>query len=249
MKKTIIALMALAGAAGAVTTTEFLDLSQDRTIEKLSYDVETGKITTATTHASTKADYNLYEIDNNGPQGLYTFKVNLTKASEVTSNTDILTLNFDGTSNFISAIATADGLTIGKSGTTHSTVISWETLLGKDSVSTGNDGNQYIVLTLAHIPSYNTAAGTWLGDETGTLVNDGDYAYKGQNRYITDVTVNNTLVAAISTYSGWKPEADRPAFATAFATTATNSLTVPEPTTATLSLLALAGLAARRRRK
>lgn len=74
---------------------------------------------------------------------------------------------------------------------------------------------------------------------------------KGNVGNISDMTLSTDLISAITSIAVWSGQGNRAD--NDLAVSAINALgsipVVPEPTTATLSLLALAGLAARRRRK
>ncbi len=70
--------------------------------------------------------------------------------------------------------------------------------------------------------------------------------YDGENEYTTDLTIRNFVIDVNKlTFA----DNNEMVFSNASLTIGGTTYSVPEPTTATLSLLALAGLAARRRRK
>lgn len=107
MKKTLIALMALAGVASA-TTTDFLDLSQTSINGHLTFDAATSTITTDSENGA-----DLWEINNAGLQTILALKINLTKAQKVTTDTAIVSLDFVNGNNDlpdIGLMATSAGL-------------------------------------------------------------------------------------------------------------------------------------------
>ena len=237
--------MTLAGCAMGATT-DILDLSKDTTVGNLTYDVESGNITTA-------LNSDLYQVNDGGTQTILTFKFNLTKAQTLTENTSIFTLDFSGTNaKDVGLVATSTGLYSASNGTVSTNGKTWAELGDLSScLTTGSDNDQYIVLTMAHIPS-NAAnpKGVVVYDTTGDIFSDSDARNAGGGFTIDSIYVNNQLIAAVEVNSLWPGDGKGPAGRTeAFIQTSEKSLTVPEPTTATLSLLALAGLAARRRRK
>lgn len=104
------------------------------------------------------------------------------------------------------------------------------------------------VLTYSH-SGYGSVGYLTVLKSDGTMVNYADrrdtYKSTGDNRYISTISYNSTLVTSADAYV-----VDTAISATnAFALNVEKLQQIPEPTTATLSLLALAGLAARRRRR
>lgn len=102
------------------------------------------------------------------------------------------------------------------------------------------------VLTYSHSGNGSIAYLTVMKTD-GTLLNYADkrssYRSTGDARYIETFTFNENYITAADAYVVDSPITAADAFAL------NRAKLVPEPTTATLSLLALAGLAARRRRK
>lgn len=229
--------MALAGLASA--DTQFLDLSKDTTSGTLKYDAATGNITT-----STAADF--YQVSNGKAETNVIITFNLTEAAKVTTNTKIIELDYNGDRN-VSLLATKDGLVGGWNGGAYGdNTVSWETLLSDSTVFTDYNGEKHITLMVSQ----------WNNQNITFLVNT------GKSQIITTsglgsssissmeaLYVNSNFVDAVNVTPAWKTDnATRQSATAAFNTTVKNKI-VPEPTTATLSLLALAGLAARRRRR
>ncbi len=82
--------------------------------------------------------------------------------------------------------------------------------------------------------------GTALYNSAGVAILDSSSLHAAGNHYVGEIMLNSEYIDNV---------AITPSKLTDVASIKTVSLLVPEPTTATLSLLALAGLAARRRRK
>ena len=103
------------------------------------------------------------------------------------------------------------------------------------------------VLTYSHSNTNGSIAYLTVMKEDGTLLNYADkrggYKSTGDNRYVATFTFNENYVLSADAYVVDSVITATDAFAL------NSSKLIPEPTTATLSLLALAGLAARRRRK
>ena len=97
----------------------------------------------------------------------------------------------------------------------------------------------------------------YLWDEEGVLIGDVLSGvetfkfYKPSEPYFSMLVINETFTSSdsIKVYSDIFDETERLAVAESFLNSGSSDPTIPEPTTATLSLLALSALAARRRRK
>ena len=238
MKKTIITLLALAGAASAGDT-QFLDLSQDITVGNLTYTESTGKITTALAT-------DLYQVSNNKAETNVILTMNLTAAMSVTTNTKIVELDYNDNRD-VSILATATGLVGGWNGASHGdNEVSWKDLMANSNVFTGADGNKYITLMLSQWNNQNISY--HVNTSNGLLINTSGLGSSSISS-MDALYVNNAFVAGLEVTPSWKnDDTSRQAATAAFNTVMVQKL-VPEPATATLSLLALAGLAARRRRK
>ena len=259
MKKTIIALMALVGVAAADTVITGADLTWDVSApNKDCTTVNSGDLT-----YSLNTNVNGWWV--NGPTGTLTQSITLglnqvlefSYSCDFSSSNSILTL----------ALANNNGAVVmGK--TYNDEVRLGTTTETGDAVARGyafaNTNNSGAV---ANITSY-TALKDGVGENannvtfdvnSGTTVNTNDVTFT--------VAYNTTLSQFVGTlaYDGYTAEINLGEAFSVDAITATfdgtggfvghvNDIqlkvtTVPEPTTATLSLLALAGLASRRRRK
>ena len=259
MKKTIIALMALVGVAAADTVITGADLTWDVSApNKDCTTVNSGDLT-----YSLNTNVNGWWV--NGPTGTLTQSITLglnqvlefSYSCDFSSSNSILTL----------ALANNNGAVVmGK--TYNDEVRLGTTTETGDAVARGyafaNTNNSGAV---ANITSY-TALKDGVGENannvtfdvnSGTTVNTNDVTFT--------VAYNTTLSQFVGTlaYDGYTAEINLGEAFSVDAITATfdgtggfvghvNDIqlkvtTIPEPTTATLSLLALAGLAARRRRR
>ena len=211
MKKTLIALMAVAGVAmaenyrGVATTNPFSD-------------------------AITLSQYQ-YGMD---------YTLSFTLGSSITSSHGgtVLTLaqNNVGTATWVlfSQQGRYVGLDNGNDGVANGLVDGYATVYTYDNISTGADGWFMDSGSNDGIAGYTVTITGDAAKETTVLT----FAKSGKDT----VTLNfNKLLDASHFNIGEKASASNVSF--------TVTPTVPEPTTATLSLLALCGLAARRRRK
>ena len=240
MKKTIVALMALAGVAMA--DTQVWDLSTSVTSGAYLYDATTGLFTDNAGVDGTV----LNETDGGGKiQTNISFTLNLTEAKKVISDTLILNMDMGGD---IGLCVTTTGLASTWGGTTSSSrgSVSYDTLLADSGVFTNADGDKCITLTF--VETYGSGVQVW--SNTTKLINDGSLKSSG-NTSLTSIYANNDIIEALQFAPGWEGDAivDTNAAFSAAVIEKLGAPAIPEPTTATLSLLALAGLAARRRRK
>ena len=234
MKKTFITLLALAGAASAATT-QVWDLSQSVTSGDFLYDASTGLFTDNTDVEGTV----LNGVDGSSKiQTNISFTLNLTKAMEVTSDT--LLLNMD-TGGDIGLALTTSGLSGAWQGSSWGDAISYDTLLADSGVFADIEGNKYITLTF--VETYGSGVQVW---SNTTKHIDYSGLKSSSNTSLASIYVNSGYVEALQFETEWKGDA---IVNTNVAFNAEAMQVIPEPATATLSLLALAGLAARRRRK
>ena len=215
MKKTIIALMALAGVASATEytlTTEWLDLPN--TVEDFysgdysfsftlneGFTLEnTGSVLAAYWGKNPQADAGVCAIVlSQGSEGSYTLTIGRGKLNKTPSNAIIP----EGTSFTVNTSYSA------QNGNPNS--VSFENIIKEGVTYTVNvkGGNHNMEATVS-----------WKGGSTDTLAYSGNMVQGDKNQFMNYAKNNGVVAPAI-----------------------------PEPTTATLSLLALAGLAARRRRR
>ena len=239
MKKTIITLLALAGVASAGDT-QFLDLSKDITVGNLTYTASTGKITTTTPG-------DLYTAPNNKAETNVIITMNLTAAMSVTTDTKIVELDYNSNKD-VSLLATTTGLVGAWNGSAYGdNEVAWDNLMADSNVFTGADGNKYITLMLTQWN--NNSINFHVNTSNGLLINTPSLG-AGSISSMDALYVNNAFVAGLEVTPSWKDGDTNCQTATAtFNAVMKQKLLVPEPATSTLSLLALAGLAARRRRK
>lgn len=248
MKKTIITLLALAGVAAAAET--FTDLSQSATNGQVTYTVpaEGSSLGTFTgsgisaagggslAHSGVAITLNLTDISayfasNSVDVSLISFNVNTHVGLNLTS-TGIRGMWNDVTWN-----------------NTYNFTVAYDTLAALDTTWTGEDGDKYTTITvsLANIEGEN--GGLMVYSESSKL---GGYNKLGSsfNKTMTSIEINTDYVVSASVNAGWSdPNTCYALGANLSAATQQVTGVIPEPTTATLSMLALAGLAARRRRK
>jgi hypothetical protein len=240
MKKTLIALVALSGAAMAGT--QVWDLSTSVTSGDYLYDATTGLFTD-----NAEVDGTVLN-DVNGTKQIQTnicFTLNLTEAQKVTENTKLIKMDMGGD---IGLCLTSTGLASTWGGTTSSSrgSVSYDTLLADSGVFTDKNGDKCITLTF--VETYGSGVQVW--SNTTKHINDGGLKASG-NTSLSSIYVNAGYIEALQFAPGWEGDAivnTNAAFNTAVVEKL-GAVTIPEPTTATLSLLALCGLAARRRRK
>ena len=254
MKKTLITLLALASVAVADTaTTIFTDLAQDKTIT-LSED---SRITWSATEATFTGD--IYTaVTGAQARASVSFTLNLTDAATVGSTqTELVTITKTGYDGII-GLWLVDGKISGRwkdetfdtvNGTDHGGTASGQVSIASILADNENvftvDGDKFIALTLV----LDRACDGFNKDNVGMVLYDAD------GSVVWNCCSLGT--SGLSTYDAIKLNLDYVGSAASI-TNAVLSPTdagtqaaalIPEPTTATLSLLALAGLAARRRRK
>ena len=235
MKKTFITLLALAGAASAATT-QVWDLSQSVTSGDFLYDASTGLFTDNTDVEGTV----LNSVNGaNQIQTNITFTLNLTAAQTVTGDTNLLKMDMGGD---IGLALTTTGLAgTWQGGTGGRGSVTFETLLADSSVFTGAENQKFITLTF--VETYGSGVQVW--SNTTKLINDTGLK-SSSNTTLASIYVNSGYIEALQIETEWKGDN---IVNTNVAFNNVASKYIPEPATATLSLLALAGLAARRRRK
>ena len=248
MKKTLTTLLALAGVAAAATDTESPDAVWS--LENVSLGGHTA-----------------YTADANG---VTLSSLNITGASGYTA---MITMNWTQVSNAPAFwFATTAGVGYANSTATfgyrggfhHACLFSTAGSNGQcaDNYSVANNSDNvpdYISTTIS-----NTGRDTTLRDKTLTyfvtsengtsklyeLLNDGSVTQIATQTGMATGTLGTFYVGHWSNANSYQAGTmGIQLFNSVLNTTQMKSLTIPEPTTATLSLLALAGLAARRRRR
>lgn len=250
MKKTLIVLLALGGVAAADSQT-FTNLSQSLTLGDVTYDATTGKFTGS----------GITSADADGKSfGIITFAVDWNAAKKITGDSPLVELIFnssDDTKNSGFALKYVENDTPQVSawwGDAMNTGGSKNNDALTSSVQTIN-GKEYAMLSLHYERIVAGAAGdggitVYNSEGVKSLEHWGLGSTGAGFTTVYGIQVNTNLVSAITITPGvanW----DEDAVAVAAIPTLVQAMTVtvPEPTTATLSLLALAGLAARRRRR
>ncbi|MGN0865445.1 MAG: hypothetical protein ACI4P8_04800 [Akkermansia sp.] len=246
MKTISATFLAFAGMAWAVETQVFdLTTSVGASDSPYFYNATTGCFTDNKSIPGTVLSYanNLDKIQTN-----ISFVLNLTAAQQLTSSTTLTLLKIDMAGD------TKAGGDVGLSLTSSGVSGAWnEATSGRESVaykdllkeasSVFRDayGNQCITLTMVQYASgaklYSSSEMLW---EDSKLRSD-------DNTVFNSITVNTSYVEAVQFSTTWPTNGDAKPLNKTFDTAARAKL-MPEPTTATLSLLALVGLAARRRR-
>ena len=240
MKKTLITLMALSGVAMA--DTQVWDLSTSVTSGDYLYDAETGLFTDNTEVEGTV----LNDTSKSGTiQTNICFTLNLTEAQKITVDTKLIDMDMPGDTGLC---LTSTGLASTWNGATSDSrdSVSYDALLNDSGVFTDKNGDKCITLTFVQ----TNGSGVQVWSNTTKHINDSSLK-SGSNTSLTSIYVNADYIEALQFAPGWEGDAIVDTNA-AFNTAVVEKLgvpAVPEPTTATLSLLALAGLAARRRRK
>ncbi len=244
MKKAFITLLALAGVAAAGEVT-FTDLTQDIT------DSTSGITFTQSTGLFSGSVTNYEGADaGKGSNGAITFAIDLAAASALTEDTCILTLNYNGNTAHDSGENTGIyyNATDDKIGTWFNGGIHNGGTVGDTKVAGYKqtiDGKDYTILTLRYddLGATNATKGVSLFSTTSEII---EYWGLGSSNYdeLTSIYINKGLVKAVTIMTGEINDTTAKAGITNLA-----AAMIPEPATATLSLLALAGLAARRRRK
>lgn len=233
MKKTMIALLALAGVAAAETVTLTMPATADNG-----------------GHGWISATSALTAFANSGDGG-YMFNAGGIVNPDTSFSEGILTTT-DGVTSLTLAPRT------GAAGSGEAIVLSGSNLVGYsvDSFTFGIESSSCtstanIALTLAVIKKSDS---TWsvVQSTTGSLTLNSSAELTLTLSQSIDWTSSYKVVAVIDNTAGTLGGGTSPTYTMTGITmsaVATPAPVVPEPTTATLSLLALAGLAARRRRK
>lgn len=236
MKKTIVTLLALSGVTLA---TEF---TADTASGILYRNTEGDFVTTAgveydsTTHVLTFDDTFAIESENN--RILYTLGivVDMSKVGTLTSNSKVVTT---GTGTAMGIGMTTEG----KVATVWDNNVPWNNNTTSAITSTE-------LVTLVHSTSGSGSTYMIEGQQfSGDNVGWSWYNLKGSQGGLNSFVINGALESAIVAVGVWKTSATYGGDAVELAAISNTLKTIPEPATATLSLLALAGLAARRRRR
>ncbi len=236
MKKTLITLMALVGVASATTPQSVLTLSNVDLGELAVIDISTANLTT--TDGFTIMLTLDFKSASNGP-AMWFSKLESTHTNVGTSYEDSVATIGWGSPNYQSSYRLSLFTTGGSAGGVSTSA---------DAISGSTTGDPVKFRTTAFVTYSGGTATLYEINSDGELLQTGSTTYSSTETTETSVKslvlgnwahngVNATGNANIALYSG------------VLSQKAMNELLIPEPTTASLSLLALAGLAARRRRK
>lgn len=255
MKKSLITLLSLCGVAAAATTT-VTDLTTSTTSGDVTY--------TAPTTAGGEGSFSGAGIWASGggsrAHGALTFTLNLTELGKLTTQTNLVTVdsgadigliwgqyngNWGIAGNWQGGLWAQEGKSF----------VSLSTLLNDAWSVADNETDGFITLTMTVANTEGDQGGMQLykaGSNTSYYTTNGLGA--SSNTSIDAFKFDTSLIENAAVTSGWVNGDTAKTLGTNLENSFTNAhggkiALVPEPTTATLSLLALAGLAARRRRK
>ena len=251
MKKTMIALLAMAGAAFGATITPITDTTTGEWTLHGTAKVENGLISTTNTN---------WQVD----AATYTLGKALTYAT-----TDTLSFSFDatnyGTGNScltLALVGSSNAIVIGHGSYDKPADAIQVSVTDNVSVTGGyvfaaTNPSDDLTLTAGATLSGGMPTGNTASTISGTIAWDGDSfaltlgssAVDGTLSYDLGITTLDVAKVMVTIEGGASPTNGDAAWQTpTMANLSISTPAVPEPATATLSLLALAGLAARRRR-
>ena len=224
---------------GFASATPLTDLSKDAAFDGITYTAETG-LFTATPY---------YSNNQNHVQSNTSITLNLTDLNSFfTSNAEqVITLVNVNMATDVSLVATASGLEVYQGGVLYkeNKTVSYQTLMSDESLFVANDGDTYITLTFAQVSGQARvySAISKLYHETGVTTSLKDT--------FENIYVNSDYITAVEFSKVWPSGGTDASFQllAGALNDSVKTVLLPEPATATLSLLALCGLAARRRRK
>lgn len=251
MIKTFIALLSVTSVAFAVDTTRVFDLENNVVADDAlgylySYDPST-HFGTFEDDANVSGD--LFTTMANGKiQTNVTFTLDLTDvmaaAARSEFTTPVVLVNLDLNAMDIGLYLTAEGIGFGKAyNSLQGTTLRYDSLLSNPYSFEGTSGHAYITLTFAQ---HQNGIKILDNNASTELVTNG---YKSaSNSSLNSISVNTEYIEGVQFYNAWPTNGNFTDVNEGFDLAMKGKL-CPEPATAMLSLLALAGLAARRRRK
>ncbi len=254
MRKTLITLMALAGVAAANTSFSYTPIS-DTTLGSWSYHgtatITDSVITTTNTNWQVDAaTYTLAETHTYTTADMLSFSFDATNNG---TGNSALTLAIIGTSN---AIVLGHGTYNRPADQLQVAVTDNVSVTGGYVFADTNPGDDLTLTAGATLNGGMPANGTtstisgsiaWDGDSFALTL--GSSAVEGTLSYDLGITKLDVTKLMVTIEGGGSPTHGNTDWQTPTMSNLTITSPIPEPATATLSLLALAGLAARRRRK
>jgi len=247
MKKTLVILACSANSLMAATTT-FTELDVSSTQGGITYTTPASGSSMGT---FTGAITELNEFSK--PQTALSFTLNITKAMTVSQDTQLINFSTNNSAD-VGLYLTSTGITMSWQGkiwgdAAKNSTYSYSDLGSLASVFVGENGDKYITLTLSKANTGGNEGGLMLYSQDSTTKILGDSGLgSGSTTAVSNITLNTDYIELAAITPGWAPSSTASSLAKTLDVTARKEL-IPEPTTATLSLLALAGLVARRRRK
>lgn len=246
MKKTFAILACSATSLMAATTT-FTELNVSST--------QGGIVYTAPATGSSMGTFtgSITELNESSkPQTAVSFTLNITRAMTVTQDTQLINFSTDNSAD-VGLYLTSTGITMSWEGVVwndnRNSTYTYDDLMALGSMFVGESGEKYITLTLSKANTGGTEGGLMLYSQDSTTKILGHSGLgSGSTASVPNITLNTNYIEMAAITPGWAPSSSAVSLAQTLDTTARGEL-IPEPTTATLSLLALAGLVARRRRK
>lgn len=253
MKKTIITLLALAGLAGA---TEFTSNSYITPCGNASWDQNTANIVKKDlfsisqykTEAEIKNTYTAYRGAGFPKTTSYSAIYRVQNANVNTLNTRNITLsdlyNSSPLDSQVSLVSYS--FITGNVASNVTTGLKVQVYDGANLLGTSNEVSYSFDDTKAN----SFGVGTFTFTDALTLTSDSQYTFKLVDATTLNQYTGNVYLAQFrtNTSGGNGGQIDGQAYNGDYPVISIATMTVPEPTTATLSLLALAGLAARRRK-
>lgn len=245
------------GGIATAATTKFTDLSQNVTVGNLVWNSTDKTITATTGHAA-----DLYDSVSAKGQSSLSFTLNLTQAATVTTDVALITIDSKNDYGIKLKSTGISGFWPKSDGTnpiddyngrgSNNTLAEFSGIVAINDILTGNEtvytlgSDKLIALTLVIDRPCDNNSGNgnnvgltlydvngervWYCEALGASSNESISSFKLNTDYITSAAVTPALLSASQAGSA-------------------AAALIPEPATATLSLLALAGLAARRRRR
>ena len=238
---------------GLASATPLTDLSKDAAFDGITYTAETGLFTGSVYYASQS------KVQSNTSITLNLTDLNSFFASNAEQVITLVNVNME---TDVSLVATASGLEVYQGGVLYkeNKTVSYQTLQSDESLFVANDGDTYITLTFAQVRGEariytlnSKVEGVVNGETTlvaGALYSESSMTTSALSTF-ENIYVNSDYITAVEFSNAWPTNGTAENFQllTGALNDSVKTVLLPEPATATLSLLALCGLAARRRRR